>query len=194
MTRTVRTFVALSTALLLLSGCSGGEEPEAEEAGTSTSQPTEMVEVSTDIATLSRPSGWEPLDAPMEQDRVAAFGIEDDAGDTVGQMDVVVNQVPAGTGADAVDAANQGARAANFEDLRHERREFTEVPGADSAFVNESTYVTADGESARSVDLVAVAADGDYLLVRISTAEAAFDRALVDEVLDSVRLRAEAAS
>jgi hypothetical protein len=194
MTRTVRTLAAVTTLLFVLSACGGDEEPEAPGAGTSASQRTEMVEVSTDIATLSRPAGWQPLDAAMEQDRVAAFGIEDDAGTTVGQMDVVVNQVPAGTGADAVDAANQGARAAHFQDLRHERREFTEVPGADSAFVNESTYVTAEGESARSVDLVAVTADGDYLLVRISTAETAFDRLLVDEVIESVQVREDAAS
>jgi hypothetical protein len=193
MTRTVRTLAALTTALLLLSGCGGAEGPTAPDAGGSTSQDAEMVEVSTDIATLSRPAAWEPLDAPLEQDRVAAFSIEE-AGSTVGQMDVLVNEVPAGTGADAVDAANQGARAAHFQELRHERREFTEVPGAESAFLNESTYVTADGESARSVDLVAVTTDGDYLLVRISTAETAFDRELVDEVLGSVRLRADTTS
>lgn len=193
MTRTARALGAAAMLLLVLSGCGGGDEPDASKAPSSSQDP-HMVDVSTDIATLSRPADWTPLDAALEQDRVAAFVIGDDSGATVGQMDVVVNRVPAGTEADAVNAANQGARATSFQDLRHVRRESAEVPGAESAFVNESTYVTAEGEPARSVDLVAVAADGGYLLVRISAAEAAYDRATFEEVLASVRLREESAS
>jgi hypothetical protein len=194
MTRTARTLGAAAMMLLVLSGCGGGDEPDAADAPASSSQGPQMVDVSTEIATMSRPADWQPLDAALEQDRVAAFVIDDDSGATVGQMDVLVNRVPAGTEADALNAANQGARATSFQDLRHVRRESTEVPGAESAFVDESTYVTAEGEQARSVDLVAVGADGDYLLVRISAAEAAYDRATFEEVLASVRLREGSAS
>jgi hypothetical protein len=77
----------------------------------------------------------------------------------------------------------------SFPDLRHTRRDFVDVPGADSAFVTESTYTTADsGEDARSIDEVALTEGGDYLLVRISSSAAAYDDALFQQVLDTITL------
>jgi hypothetical protein len=189
MTRTSR--LAPLLAPLLLGGCSGGSGDD--DAGPTT--PAGMTEVTTDIGTVARPDDWKPIDAATDKNEVAAFSIENDQGQVVGQMDVIVNSVSAGTQADAVAGAIQGARMPYFPELRHTRREFTDVAGADSAFVTESTYTTADtGQDARSLDQVAVAKDGRYLLVRISSAAKAYDPELFQQVVDTMRLSDGAAS
>jgi hypothetical protein len=154
-----------------------------------------MTEETTDDGTVARPDDWKPTDGPMAENEVAAFSIENDQGQVVGQMDVIVNSVSAGTAADAVAGAIQGARMLYFPHLRHARREFSDVPGADSAFLTESTYVTADtGEDARSLDQVAVAENGRYLLVRISSSSEAYDPELFEQVVETMRMSGGAAS
>ncbi len=185
MTRTAR-IVPLLLAALLLGGCGGGSGDD-DTAGPAV--PEGMTEVTTDVGTVARPEEWKPVDAGPDKNEVAAFSIENDQGQVVGQMDVIVNSVSAGTEADAVAGAIQGARMPYFPHLRHTRREFSDVPGADSAFVTESTYTTADtGEDARSLDQVAVAKDGKYLLVRISSAAKAYDTELFQQVVDTMRM------
>jgi hypothetical protein len=191
MTRTAR-IVPLLLAALLLGGCGGGSGDD-DAAGPAV--PKGMTEVTTDVGTVARPDDWKPLDTATDKNEVAAFSIENEQGQVVGQMDVIVNSVSAGTEADAVAGAIQGARMPYFPELRHTRREFSEVPGADSAFVTESTYVTADtGEDARSLDQVAVAEDGTYLLVRISSSAEAYDPALFQQVVETMRMSDGAAS
>ena len=168
---------------LLLGACSGADTDDS----TST-VPAGMTAVITDVGSAARPEAWTPTDGPVADDEVAAFSIED-GGTVVGQMDVIVDRVSAGTEADAVAGALQGARMQYFPDLRHTRREFSEVPGADSAFLTESTYTTADtGDDARSLEQVAVTEDGQYLLIRISSAATAFDPDLFQQVLDTMRV------
>ena len=190
MSRTPRLIAALATtAALLLGGCSsdGGDDTAAPEV------PEGMVLVETKIGSIARPEEWKPVPNAQVEDRVAGFTIEDD-GKVVGQMDVFVNAMPAGTKADTVDAAVQGRRIMHFPGLRHTRRDFVEVPGAEDGFVTESTYTTADtGEDARSIDQVAVAGSGDYLLVRISSTATAYDQELFRQVVDTMSLDAEAA-
>lgn len=194
MNRTARTVAGLLLMLTALTAC-GGEAPEPTPVGpTPTTAAGPMKPLETDIATLWRPREWKAVEGPLEENQVAALVITDESGQTVGQMDVLVNQVEPGMQADALDAANQGARFLHFRELRHVRREFADVPGADSAFLNESTYLTAEGEPARSIDLVAIAESGDYILVRISAASSAYDAKTFDTVVESVRLTTEADS
>ncbi len=179
----------LLLAVLLVGGCSSADAGDSGAA-----VPAGMTAVTTDIGTVARPQGWNPADGPMDADEVAAFSIEDDEGQIVGRMDVIVGRISAGTEADALAGAIQGARMQYAADLRHTRREFSEVPGADSAFLTESTYTTSDtGEHARSLDQVAVSADGRYLLVRISSAATAFDPDLFQQIVDTMRLGDESA-
>jgi hypothetical protein len=196
MTRTARPtpllLVPLLLTALLLGGCGGGS---GDDDATGPAVPDGMTEVTTDVGTVARPDGWKPVDAALDENEVAAFSIENDQGQVVGQMDVIVNSVSAGTKADAVAGAIQGARMPYFPDLRHTRREFSDVPGAESAFVTESTYTTADtGQNARSLDQVAVGKDGTYLLVRISSAAKAYDPELFQQVVDTMRMSDGAAS
>ncbi len=184
---TRNTWIApLLLAALLLGGCGGAS---GDDDSTGSALPDGMTEVSTDVGTVARPEEWKPVDGHLDKNEVAAFSIENDQGQVVGQMDVIVNSVSPGTAADSVAGAIQGARMPYFPDLRHTRREFSDVPGADSAFLTESTYTTADtGEDARSLDQVAVDKDGSYLLVRISSAANAYDPELFQQVVDTMRL------
>jgi hypothetical protein len=148
-----------------------------------------MVAVKTDLGTVARPEDWQPMESAAVKDRVAGFLIIGKGNQVVGQMDVFVNGIAPGTKADSLAAAIEAQRMPSFPDLRHTRRDFVDVPGADSAFVTESTYTTADsGEDARSIDQVAVTEDGDYLLVRISSSAAAYDDALFQQVVDTMTL------
>ena len=195
MTRTGRLLPLLAVVLLVLSAC-GGNANGDDDGGTDpgSAVPDGMVLVRTDVGTVARPEEWTPVEDAEVADRVAGFVIEDD-GQVVGQMDVFVNETAAGTGADTLAGAIQGARMPNFPDLRHTRREFTDVPGADGAFLTESTYTTADtGQDARSLDQVAIAEDGRYLLVRISAADEAYDEELFQQVVDTMRLETSNAS
>ena len=178
--------VLLALTLLVLAACSGGgESEEAAEV------PEGWVVVETGVGTVARPEEWRPQEAPQAEGEVQSFAIED-RGEVVAQMDVLVNSITPGTKADTVDAAIQGARMPSFPQLEHTRREFTEVPGAASAFVTESTYVTADtGKDARSLDQVAVAEDGRYLLVRLTALADAYDEDLFTQVMDTVRISAD---
>jgi hypothetical protein len=179
----------IAVSLVLLAACSGGGEPEA-----AVEVPEGWVVVETEVGSVARPEEWQPQDAPQAEGQVESFAISE-GGEVVAQMDVLVNSITPGTKADTVDAAIQGARMTGFPQLEHTRREFTEVPGAASAFVTESTYVTADtGQDARSIDQVAVAENGRYLLVRLTALAEAYDEELFTEVLDTVRLEAEVAS
>jgi hypothetical protein len=188
-TRPRRT-LALLAAALLLTGCGGGGDKEA-----AAEIPEGMVAVETEVGTIARPDDWKPMESADIKDRVAGFLITDEGNQVVGQMDVLVNQVPAGTAADTLAGAQQGARMPNFPNLRHTRRDFVEVPGAESAFLTESTYTTADsGEDARSLDQVALTEDGDYLLVRISSTAAAYDETLFQQVVDTMTLSGGEAS
>ena len=178
--------VLLALTLLVLAACSGGgESEEAAEV------PEGWVVVETGVGTVARPEEWRPQEAPQAEGEVQSFAIED-RGEVVAQMDVLVSSITPGTKADTVDAAIQGARMPSFPQLEHTRREFTEVPGAASAFVTESTYVTADtGKDARSLDQVAVAEDGRYLLVRLTALADAYDEDLFAQVMDTVRISAD---
>ena len=178
--------VLLAVTLLVLAACSGGgETEEAAEV------PEGWVVVETRVGTVARPEEWRPQQAPQAEGEVQSFAIED-RGEVVAQMDVLVSSITPGTKADTVDAAIQGARMPSFPQLEHTRREFTEVPGAASAFVTESTYVTADsGKDARSLDQVAVAEDGRYLLVRLTALAGAYDEDLFAQVMETVRISAD---
>lgn len=189
-----RVAAGLVVPLLVLGGCSGGgastgagpEEPTREEV------PTGMVLVETEIGSVARPDTWEPAPDAESVGQQASFVITDDTGETVGQMDVILNTVTPGTAADAVAAAADSARGPNLPSLRHTSRDFTDVPGADSAFVTESTYTTTGTEEpAISLDQVAVTEDGDYMLVRITAAEEAYDPELSQSVVDTMRLTGE---
>jgi len=178
----------LAVSLFLLAACSGGgESDEAVEV------PEGWVVVETEVGSVARPEQWRPQDAPQAEGQVESFAIEEE-GEVVAQMDVLVSSITPGTKADTVDAAVQGARMPSFPQLEHSRREFTEVPGAASAFVTESTYVTADtGKDARSLDQVAVGEDGRYLLVRLTALADAYDEELFARVMDTVRVTADGA-
>lgn len=178
-----RALLAVALLVLGLAACSGGGETEdAVEV------PEGWVVVETEVGTVARPEEWRPQDAPQAEGDVQSFAVEQQ-GDVVAQMDVLVSSITPGTRADTVDAAIQGARMPSFPQLEHTRREFTEVPGAASAFVTESTYVTADtGEDAHSLDQVAVAEDGRYLLVRLTALDGAYDAGLFAEVMDTVQI------
>ncbi len=184
---TRNTWIApLLLAALLLGGCGG---TSGDDDSTGRALPEGMTEVSTDVGAVARPEEWKPVDGHLDKNEVAAFSIENDQGQVVGQMDVIVNSVSPGTAADAVAGAIQGARMPYFPDLRHTRREFSDVPGADSSFLTESTYTTADsGEDARSLDQVAVDKGGSYLLVRISSAADAYDPGLFQQVVDTMQM------
>lgn len=193
MKSTVRLLALLAVAVIGASGCTSDGEARSDPNGSTTpsadaSVPAGMVRLETDVGTIAHPDEWKPTDQPLVKDLVATLLISDESGATVGQMDVMVNAVPEGSAADAVNAANQGARTANFRDLRHVRKEFVDVPGAASAYLNESTYTTADGASAHSLERLAIAENGDLMLVRISAAEDAYDSALFEQVLTSMRL------
>lgn len=180
-----RALAVLVLIPVLLTGCSASGDGDGQETSSSTT-PEGFVEVTTDVGSVARPEEWEPSDRELVKDVVATFDIRAD-GAVVGQMDVMVNAVPPGSQADAVNAANQGARAVDFANLRHERRESIDVPGAESAYLNESTYSTDQGP-ARSLDVLAIDDSGDLMLVRISALESAYDPALVERVRESVRL------
>lgn len=185
MTRPTRTLALLAAAAVLLGGCGGGADKDDSDA----ELPDGMVAVETDLGTVARPEEWKPLEDAAVKDRVAGFMIIDDGNQVVGQMDVFVNGIAPGTRADSLAGAIQAQRIPSFPDLRHTRRDFVDVPGAESAFVTESTYTTADsGEDARSIDQVAVTEDGDYLLVRISSSAAAYDEQLFQQVMDTMTL------
>lgn len=190
-------------ALLALAACSGGSDGGATGTGGSTDQsttqatdvPDGMVLVETDIGVVARPEEWQPAPAEDSVGQDASFLMEDDDGAVVGQMDVVVESASPGTAADAISATIQGTRMPSIPTLRHDRRAFVEVPGAESAFITESHYQTADtGVPAKSIDLVAARGDGRFLLVRISSTEQAYDAAQFQKVLDTVRLTAAAES
>lgn len=191
MTRPARTLALLTAAALLLGGCSGGTGKDESAADI----PDGMVAVHTDLGTVARPQGWKPVPDAEVKDRVAGFTITDDGGQVVGQMDVFVNGNRPGLGADSLAAAVEAQRMLSFPNLRHTRRDFVDVPGAESAFVTESTYTTADtGEDARSIDQLAVNEDGEYLLVRISSSAAAYDDDLFQQVVDTMTLEGGEAS
>ncbi len=185
MTTRPRRTLALLAAALLLTGCGAGGDKE----DTAAEIPEGMVAVETEVGTVARPDDWKPMESAEIKDRVAGFLITGEGNQVVGQMDVFVNQVPAGTAADTLAGAQQGERMPSFPNLRHTRRDFVEVPGAESAFLTESTYTTADsGEDARSLDQLALTEDGDYLLVRISSSAAAYDETLFQQVVDTMTL------
>ena len=186
MTRPTRTLALLAAAAVLLGGCGGGADKDDADAA---DLPDGMVAVETDLGTVGRPEEWKPLEDAAVKDRVAGFMIVDDGNQVVGQMDVFVNGIAPGTRADSLAGAIEAQRIPSFPDLRHTRRDFVDVPGAESAFATESTYTTADsGEDARSIDQVAVTEDGDYLLVRISSSAAAYDEQLFQQVMDTMTL------
>lgn len=185
MTRPARTLALLTAAALLLGGCGGGSGKDDSAADV----PEGMVAVKTDLGTVARPQEWKPVPGAEVKDRVAGFAITDDGGQVVGQMDVFVNGNRPGLEADSLAAAVEAQRMLSFPNLRHTRRDFVDVPGAESAFVTESTYTTADtGEDARSIDQLAVNEDGKYLLVRISSSAAAYDDDLFQQVVDTMAL------
>jgi hypothetical protein len=199
----------LAIALLVLTACSGADTADSAGTGSSdavdtsdtadtvdtgaaegaTAVPDGMVLVRTPVGSVARPEAWTDAGKKSSEGAEGTFLITDEAGRTVGQLDVIVNSVTPGTPADAVAGAIQGARFPNVPTLRHDRREQAEVPGAESAFLTESHYDTVDtGEKARSLDQVAVAEDGGYLLVRVSAAAASYDAELAQQVVDTMRL------
>lgn len=193
-----RLFLILAATTLALTGCSAGgddgETPSGTAGSASSSAPdgsaqsAGLVTVRTEIGSVSRPEKWQPGPTTSGQD--ASFQIEDASGELVGQMDVIVSSVTPGTPADAVAASIQGARLPQVPSLRHDRREFVEVPGAESAFLTESHYTTADsGLPARSIDVVAVREDGRFLLTRISALTDAYDAERFQQIVDTMRLR-----
>ncbi len=171
----------LALAVLLPACGAQGDDDDA-------APPPGMVLVETELGTIARPDEWRPVADAETADRVAGFEIVD-GDEVVGQMDVFVNAFSPGTEADTVDAAVQGQRMMHFRDLEHTRREFVEVPGADSAFLTESTYSHAEtGEQVRSIDQVAVTEDGDSLLVRISALADDYDADGFGEVVATMTL------
>lgn len=181
--------VLLAATMLLLAACSGGGEHEE-----SVDVPEGWVVVRTDVGTVARPEEWRPQAAPEAAGEAQSFAIERD-GEVVAQMDVLVGSMEPGVEADTVDAAIQGVRLPTFPQLEHTRREFTDVPGASSGFVTESTYVTADtGQDARSLDQVGVAEDGSYLLVRLTALADAYDEELFAQVMDTMQVTADGAA
>lgn len=183
--------VLAAATMLLLAACSGGGTQED-----AIDVPDGWVVVRTDHGTVARPAGWRPQDTPpaAAEAEAQSFAIERE-GEVVGQLDVLVGSMSPGTEADTVDAAIQGVRLPTFPQLEHTRREFTDVAGAVSGFVTESTYVTADtDQDARSLDQVAVAEDGRYLLVRITALADAYDEKLFARVMDTMQVTAAGAA
>lgn len=203
MSRTTRLLTAvLAVALLALTGC-GGDDDDPSDAGSGPGGsetaagelPDGMVLVDTDLGTVGRPEGWQPAPGDASVGQEASFLITDDAGETVGQMDVILNTVTPGTQADAVAAAVDSARMPSLPTLRQTSRDFADVPGAESAFVTESTYTTVDtAEPAKSLDQVAVTEDGDYMLVRITALETAYDAELFRSVVGTMEITEGAGS
>lgn len=190
MHRTAMAAAVLTAASLCLaaSGCSGDTGGEQPAAASTSEISVDTTIVQTKVGSVARPSGWKPLPDTSPGADITSFAI-DDGGTVVGQMDVIVSRVAAGSPADVVSEAFTTERLPHFENLRSRRRDFRDVPGAESAFVEEHTYTTAQGEPARSVDQLAVAPDGGVLLVRISAAQSAFDRALFGELLASMQMK-----
>lgn len=201
-----RLLVILAATVLALAGCSGGDgdtEAPPGKAGSGpagspsapdgSAQGAGLVTVRTEVGSVSRPKTWQPGPTTSGQD--ASFLIENESGEVVGQMDVIVNTVTPGTPADAVAASIQGARLPQLPSLRHDRREFVEVPGAESAFLTESHYTTADtGRAARSIDVVAVREDGRFLLTRISALAEVYAAERFQRIVDTMRLRSGVSS
>lgn len=179
--------VAVGLVAALASGCSDDEAPETR-SGT----PSDFVEVETPVGRVMRPESWQPNEEAIEGKVVAAFTIEE-GGETVGQFDVIVDQVQTGMTAQRFNAENQGARALSTEDLEHVRQEPVEVPGATSAFLDESTYA-AGGTKAHSLEQVGISADNDLMLVRISMLEESYDEDVAEAVVESMEMVAPAAS
>lgn len=163
-------------------GSSAAAEPSPPAVGAG------LVELVVDGARLGRPADWTASTAPLTLDQVAVFQRTGPDGEFDAQLDVLVNTVPAGSQADEIDAVTQGKRSIRVLELRSVDRRRLDVPGADSGLLNESTYTTPAGKRLRSLDLTAIADDGRYVLVRLSTAAEVFDEALARRVMESVVL------
>jgi hypothetical protein len=185
--RPVRAVVALAAAAatLALAGCSGEPRPEDSEAYTT---PAGMVEESFGEVALARPTTWTPDPAARRADRVASFGISD-AGEVVGQMDVFVNELVTDRG-----GAELLAEKTMAEEMFHLRdREVTDrrpvvVAGAESAYLVEATYETTSGDPATYLQLFAVDAERDTVIVKITGSRQAADLTRWRTVLDTVRI------
>lgn len=190
MRRTRLVAAALAAVVLAVSGCSdsGGD---GTDAGPELSVDTATVR--TQAGSVERPTAWKAIPGTGDEEHVASFSMRE-SGRVVGQMDVFVGKVAPGSPADVVSEGVQGQRALNFADLRSVRREFTDVPGAESAALDVNTYTTADGEPARSIEQLAIAPDGTTMTVRISTAQSAFDAGLFESLLATMELRQEESS
>lgn len=182
--------VALGAVAALASGCSDDEAGTAGDTRAET--PSDFVEVETAVGTVMRPEAWQPNEQAVTDKVVAAFTIEAD-GRTVGQFDVIVDKVQDDTTAQGWNAANQGSRALHTEDLEHVRQEKVEVPGARSAYLDESTYAAGDLK-AHSLEQVGISPDNDLMLVRLSVLEEHYDEEIAEAVVDSMEMVAPAAS
>lgn len=189
--RRARLHTAALGVALMVSACTGGSPDDTEPTSAGgAGAPTATVRTS--VGSVERVAAWAPARGSGAAG-ARSFSIRQD-GEVVGQMDVLVTDVAPGSPADVVSEGLTTQRLPHVRDLRSSRREVREVPGAESAFLEEHTYTTVDGERARSVDQVAVAPDGGVLLVRLSSAAPAFDRPLFYSLLDSVRLEENRAS
>jgi hypothetical protein len=194
--RRIPLLLAAALLCLPLGGCGGNSdggtpagtgEPAKPGAGDTTA--ADLVSVKVDTGTVRRPASWQASSAREGKDHAAQFLQVAPDGKPVAQLDVFIGKVPQGAKADALMAAVQGARAAQVRSLRETRREFTEVPGAASAFLTESTYLFPDGRTeARSIEILAVTGDGDELHVRLSATAGAYDATLFQRVLESMSM------
>ena len=169
--------LAIALCLVSLAAC-GGSEEAATPAGFAT--------LSGDGWTLAYPSSWEVSE--VDGSRLA--------------------QGPKGTGGLAPQAAvardvkpppfevslkafkaDQTLRRGNYKVTRDAA---FDLAGADEARVIEADYIekTAGGTTpVRTVDLLVRTADGDQLDFLLRAPRADFDRARLDEVLDTIRLK-----
>lgn len=191
----------LLAGVLALTACSGGGPDAGDGAGDGAGPgPVEGSErgsavsefdprtVRTPVGSVAVPSAWDRAPAGPSDGAEATY-VEQRDGTPVAQVDVIINSVTPGTGADAVAAAIQGARLPVIPTLRHDERSTVSVPGAQSAFLTESHYRTTDTDQpARSLDQVAIAESGDYLLVRVSATAAGYDPRLARDIAGSMVL------
>lgn len=201
------TLLAIAMATLFLAtACSGNDGSDAEGAAEGTAEtpspertpsgeaPDGFVTIETEHGTIAHPPDWEAVDDELSTEgHVARVMLRRD-GEAVGQLDVLIDEAPPGSQADALNASNQGARSANLPDLRSTRQEYIEVPGAASAFLDEGTYTTADGVPAHTMEVLAVSEEGHVLLARITGLDTAWDPDLAQTVLDTLRLDPEASA
>jgi len=169
--------LALLVAVAAMAGC-GGREPAAVPQGfTRLDGPT---------YTFAHPAGWQGLKTETvlgAQGPKGTGGLEPQAGVSSGQAPASLELVMDGF------LADQMTRRGNWEVLRDEP---IEVEGAEEARITDARYDQVTGDvttPVRMVDVHAITEDGMLYDFFVRAPVADFDRARLDEVLDTFRLK-----